>query len=431
MTSVSPPVGRHALWFVLITVLVDTIGFGIIMPVLPELLVELTGEKVNAAAIDGGWLAFSYALVQFVFGPILGNLSDRYGRRPVLLFSLAAFGLDYAVMGFAPTLAWLFAGRVVAGIAGAAWTTANACIADISPPEKRAQNFGLVGAAFGIGFILGPALGGMLGNLGPRAPFFAAGGLALANFVYGLTIFPETLPPESRRPFSWKRANMLGTLVQMRRYPVVLAIAGAMFLWQLAHQVLPNIWAYYTEYKFGWSSGQIGMSLAFAGVTMVLVQGGLTRVLIPRLGERRAALLGISVAVLGYLGYGFATTDWMMYVVITFASLMGLASPSMNAIMSRQIPAGSQGELQGGVASLFSLTAIIGPLVSTQLFGYFTSPQAPFEFPGAAFAFSALLATACAILFLRATRNLHPHSLEIPLGGETSAAEASAASDST
>ncbi len=406
--------GKHAFAFVFVTVLIDTIGFGIILPVMPKLLVELTGETISQASVDGGYLAFSYAIAQFVFGPVIGNLSDRYGRRPVLLFSLLAFGIDYAVMGLAPTLSWLFLGRVVAGIAGASFTTANAYVADISPPDKRAQNFGMMGAAFGVGFILGPAIGGLLGSFGPRAPFFAASALALANVAYGYFFLPESLAPESRRPFNWRRANTLGTLLQMRKYPIVLGMGGALFLWQLAHQSLPNVWAYYTKLKFEWSESAIGLSLAFAGVTMIVVQGGLTRVIIPQLGEKRAALLGIVVAIVAYLGYAFAASGWMMYVVMTFASLMGLAYPSMNGLMSRQIPASAQGELQGGVASVYSLTAILGPLIATQLFGYFASAAAPVYFPGAPFACSAVLTVACAILFLRATRQVSTKAIEVP-----------------
>jgi DHA1 family tetracycline resistance protein-like MFS transporter len=414
MTTMQPQVSKHAFLFVFITVLVDTMGFGIIMPVMPELIMELTGETVSEASLAGGWLAASYAIAQFLFGPVIGNLSDRFGRRPVLLFSLTAFGLDYAVMGLAPTLSWLFVGRVVAGIAGASHTSANAAVADISPPEKRAQNFGLIGAAFGIGFILGPAVGGLLGSFGPRAPFFAAAALALLNVIYGYFMLPETLAPEARRPFSWSRANTFGTLLQMRKYPAVFGMAGVLFLWQLAHQVLPTTWAFYTQLKFKWSTSEIGMSLAFAGATMIIVQGGMTRLIIPRLGEKRAAMLGICVAVLGYLGYAFSTHSWMMYVCITLAALMGLAFPSMNALMSRQIPPTAQGELQGGVASLYSLTAILGPLIMTQLFGFFTSPAAPVYFPGAAFAFAALLTVICAVLFVRAVRGVAFDPIEVP-----------------
>jgi DHA1 family tetracycline resistance protein-like MFS transporter len=405
--------GAHALAFIFITVLVDTIGFGIILPVTPQLIMDLTGEGVGEASIQGGWLAFSYAIAQFLCGPVIGNLSDRFGRRPVLLASLLAFGVDYALMGVAPTIAWLFLGRVVAGIAGAAHTTANAFVADISSPEKRAQNFGMIGAAFGVGFILGPAIGGLLGGLGPRAPFFAAAALALANLVYGFVVLPESLSPEVRRPFSWKRANTLGTLVHMRRYPVVWGIAGAMFLWQLAHQVLPNTWAYYTKLKLGWSESEIGLSLAFVGVTMAVVQGGLTRVIVPRIGEQLAVLVGLTDGMIGFLGYAFADRGWMMYAFLGFAALTGLAYPSMNALMSRQISPTAQGELQGGVASLYSLTAIIGPLIMTQLFGYFASAAAPIYFPGAAFVFSAMLTVASIALFLRAIRATVPEVSEV------------------
>lgn len=398
----SPAAGKHAMTFVFLTVLVDTIGFGIVLPVMPRLLMELTGETVSEASLDGGWLAFSYAIAQFIFGPVIGNLSDRFGRRPVLITSLVAFGLDYAVMGLAPSLGWLFLGRVIAGIAGAAYTTANACVADISPPEKRAQNFGLMGAAFGVGFILGPALGGLLGSFGPRAPFFAAGILAALNALYGYFVFPETLPAEARRPFTWRRANTLGTVLQLRRYPAVWDMVGALFLWQLGHQVLPNTWAYYTKLKFEWSEEAIGMSLAFAGVTMAVVQGGLTRAIIPKMGERSAALIGLSVGALGYLGYALSSETWMIYACIVFGSLAGLAQPSINGLMSRHLPASAQGELQGGVSSLWGLTSIVGPLLMTGLFEYFTNPDGPIYFPGAAFVFAAILAAASAAMFLRA-----------------------------
>jgi DHA1 family tetracycline resistance protein-like MFS transporter len=411
MSETDKKASRHALAFIFVTVLVDTMGLGIIFPVMPELIEGLTGETTSEASLDSGWLNFSYALAQFICGPIIGNLSDRFGRRPVLLFSLLAFGIDYLVMGFAPTLGWLFVGRIVAGVAGASYTSANACVADLSPPDKRAQNFGLIGAAFGVGFILGPAVGGLLGELGPRAPFFAAAGLALVNLAYGYFLLPETLSLDHRRPFTWRRANTLGTIVSLRRYPTAFRMLAALFLWQLSHWVLPGTWSFYTSLKFGWDSTAIGLSLAFAGLTMIVVQGGLTRVVIPRLGEKRSAEFGIAIAVFALLGYGMATSGWMMYACMVFASLMGLVYPSMNAIMSRQIPASSQGELQGGVASIYSLTSIIGPVVMTQLFGYFTSKSTPIYFPGAAFAFASLLAFLCGIMFLWALRTAAPEML--------------------
>src|SRR6185503_7565026 len=270
--GVSRPAGKHALVFVVVTVLLDIVGFGLIIPVLPRLLVELTGDSVSQAAIDGGWLAFVYAAMQFVCAPVLGNLSDRHGRRPVLLFAVGALGVDYVVMGLAPTLAWLFLGRAISGMAGASFTPAYAYVADVSPPEKRAQNFGLISAAFGVGFILGPALGGFLGTFGTRTPFFAAAALSLVNLLYGTFVLPESLPLEARRPFDWRRANPLGTLLQMRKHPVVLGLLGALFLWMVAHQVMPATWTFYTKFRFGWSEMMIGASLAAAGVVMAVSQ---------------------------------------------------------------------------------------------------------------------------------------------------------------
>ena len=401
----SRPAGKHALVFVVVTVLIDIIGFGLILPVLPRLLVELTGDTVNQAAIDGGWLAFVYAVMQFVCAPLLGNLSDRYGRRPVLLFAVGALGIDYIVMGFAPTLAWLFLGRTIAGIAGASFTPAYAYVADVSPPDKRAQSFGLISAAFGVGFILGPALGGLLGQLGTRTPFFAAAALSLVNLVYGTFVLPESLPPEARRPFEWRRANPLGTLLQMRKHPVVLGLLGALFLWMVAHQVMPSTWTFYTKFRFGWSEMMIGASLAAAGVVMAVSQATLMRVLVPRLGERRTALTGIAVASVGYFGYGIATAGWMMFAWLGTWLLGALVMPSTNALMSHRVEKSAQGELQGAVAGLFSLSSIVGPPLMTQLFGRFSAPDAPVHLPGAAFFASTLLAWTSFALYYRATRH--------------------------
>src|SRR6185295_6084282 len=264
--------GKYALLFIFLTVLIDSIGFGIIMPVMPQLLVTLTGATMAHATLIAGWLLTTYALLQFACGPIMGNLSDRFGRRPVLLASLAAFAFDYMLMGLAPTVGWLFLGRAIAGIAGAVYSPAMAYIADVSAPEKRAQSFGVMGAAFGLGFIIGPALGGLLGELGPRAPFFAAAGLAGINFLYGLFVLPESLPKERRRKFEWSRANPLGTLTALKRYPAVMAIAGAVFLWQLAHQVYPSTWAFFAKIRFQWTEIEIGASLAFVGILMAFTQ---------------------------------------------------------------------------------------------------------------------------------------------------------------
>jgi DHA1 family tetracycline resistance protein-like MFS transporter len=394
---------RRAFVFVFVAVLVDSIGFGIILPVLPRLIMQLTGVSVDGAARYGGWLSFVYALMQFFCAPVLGNLSDRFGRRPVLLSALLALGIDYLIMGFAPVIGWLFAGRMVAGIAGASFTPAYAYIADVSPPEKRAQSFGLMGAAFGMGFILGPAIGGLLGGLGPRAPFFAAALIALVNTLFGFFALPESLPRESRRPFSWSRATPIGTLTQIRKYPFVAWMIGALFLWQLGHQVLPSTWSFYTIRKFQWTPAEIGYSLAFVGMVMAIAQGVFTRILIPRLGgERRAVAVGMAFAILAYLGYGFAAQGWMMYVVSLTTVLVAISYPAMNALMSQHIPANAQGELQGAVASVYSLSSILGPPLMTQVFGYFSGPKAPIEFPGAAFVTAAALTVASGVLYGRA-----------------------------
>jgi MFS transporter, DHA1 family, tetracycline resistance protein len=384
----------------------DIIGFGLILPVLPKLLVQLTGESVNEAAIHGGWLLFVYAVMQFFCAPILGNLSDAYGRRPVLLFAIGALGVDYIVTAFAPTLGWLFVARAISGMAGASYTPAYAYIADISPPERRAQSFGIIGAMFGLGFIVGPAIGGLLGRLGPRAPFFAAAGLSLVNFAYGSLTLPESLSPERRRPFDWKRAHPLGTFLQMRKHPIVRGILVAIFLWQLGHQVMPTTWTFYTKFRFGWSEGMIGMSLAAAGVVMALAQATLLRRLVPRLGERRTALLGIATATIGYLGYATATAGWMMFAWHATWLLGALVMPSSNALMSKRVGADAQGELQGAVAGLYSLGAIIGPLVMPQLFARFSAPDAPVRLPGAAFFAAAVLAAGCLLIYWLSTRDV-------------------------
>jgi MFS transporter, DHA1 family, tetracycline resistance protein len=393
------PAPRSAIVFIFITVLIDSIGFGIIMPVLPELIMQVSGTSLSQAALYGGWLYFVYAVTQFFSAPVIGNLGDRFGRRPVLLSALFALGVDYLVMGLAPSLAWLFVGRFIAGIAGASYSPAYAYIADISPPEKRAQHFGLMSAAFGGGFILGPSIGGLLGTFGPRTPFFVAAALGLLNATFGLFALPESLPPERRRPFEWRRANPFGTLMQLRKQPVVVGLAGVTFLWVLGHQVLPSVWAFYTMLKFNWSEAAVGYSLAAAGVVMAVSQGGLTRVLIPKLGgEQRAALVGLLSGAAVYCCYAFAPHGWMMYIGLFFWGLAAMSWPSLNALMSQQVAPDAQGELQGGLASLSSVAAILGPPLFTQLFGRFSDPGAAVHFPGAPFVAAALLALASATI---------------------------------
>ncbi len=395
---------KTSVLFIFLTVLLDTIGFGIIIPVVPELIMELTGKDISHASIYGGWLWFTYAVMQFFCAPILGGISDRVGRRPVILLSLFALGVDYLVMGFSRTITWLFVGRALAGVAGASFIPAYAYLADVSPPEKRAQNFGLVGAAFGMGFIIGPAIGGLLGELGHRVPFFAAATVALLNVTFGYFVLPESLPKDRRRAFEWKRANPLGTLLQIRKYPLVPGIAAAIFLWQLGHQVLPSTWSFYAMFKYGWSEAEVGASLAAVGVVMAISQGFLTRALIPKLGERRAAIIGLLFGTTAYLGYAFSTQGWMIYTWMLTWFLAALVYPSMNALMSKQVPANAQGELQGGIGSLYSIASIFGPPIMTQLFGRFSAPAARIHFPGAAFVCAAGLAVTSAIVFARTVR---------------------------
>lgn len=386
-----PFASRHALAFVFITVLVDMIGFGIVIPVVPELIVELTGEGLGRAAVYGGWLLFVYAFMQFFCAPLIGNLSDRFGRRPVLLLSLTAFGLDYLLMGLAPTLLWLFVGRFLAGAVGGSYATANAFIADVSAPENRAKNFGLVGAAFGLGFIIGPVIGGLLGTYGARVPFFAAAALAGLNVLYGLVVLPETLPREQRRPFSLGRANPLGALREMRRYPVVFGLFGAVFLYQIAHDAHPSVWTYYTMLKFDWSVREVGYSLGFVGLMITLVQGGLIRLVIPRIGEARAVYAGYLLLSLGFLGFAFAPTGALALACVVPWALGEIATPALRGIMANQVPDNAQGELMGAITSVRSVTAILAPLLLTRLFGYFTSDAAPVYFPGVAYCVAGVL----------------------------------------
>ena len=388
---------RWAVAFVFVTVLLNSIGFGIILPVLPELIVDITGDPLHEAARYGGWLAFAYASMQFIFSPVAGNLSDRFGRRPVLLASLVVFGVDYLIMGLAPTLAWLFLGRIIAGTSATSFGIANACIADLFPPEKRAQNFGLIGAAFGVGFILGPVIGGFLAEFGPRTPFFATAGIAFANALFGWIAMPETLREEDRRPFRLARANPLGALRQVGQFPVVAGMLGAYFLYMLAHDSLPAVWAFYTMDRYDWGPREVGFSLGAVGVCMLIVQGVLIRKIIPLLGSKRTAYVGLVLTTVAFFGYALSSTGWAMYIWIVVGSGSGLIMPAMNGIMSRQIPANAQGELQGILGSVASSTFIVSPVVMTQLFAYFSSPVAPVYFPGAAFALAALLTAGSAV----------------------------------
>lgn len=376
----------NSLIFIFITILVDVIGLGIIIPVVPKLIEDLTGEGLSQASKYGGWLVFSFAAMQFFFSPIMGGLSDRFGRRPILLFSLLGLGVDYVFHAFAPTLFWLFVGRLIAGIFGASFTTATAYIADISSPEKRAQNFGLIGAAFGLGFIIGPVIGGLAGaEFGPRAPFLVAAGLSLLNVIYGFFVLPESLPVEKRRAFDWQRANPIGSLKQLKKYPVVSGLVVSLVLIYLSAHAVQSNWAYYTMFKFGWDEAMVGYSLAMVGLMVAIVQGGLIRVAIPKLGASRAVYIGIAFNAIGLICFGMASMGWMMFVFLVPYCLGGISGPALQGIISAQVPADEQGELQGALTSLASLTSIVGPVMMNSIFAYFSSDEAPIYLPGASF----------------------------------------------
>jgi len=374
-----------ALAFIFVTILIDVIGLGIIIPVMPTLIEQLTGEGISQAARYGGYLSFAYAAAQFFFAPVMGGLSDRFGRRPVLLAALLGLGCDYLFLALAPTLGWLFVGRVIAGITGASFTTATAYIADVSPPEKRAQNFGLVGAAFGLGFIVGPLLGGFFGDFGPRVPFIAAAALSLLNFLYGLFLIPESLPAGQRRPFEWARANALASLLRLKHYPQIIGLVVALVLLYLAGSATQSVWTFYTILKFGWGLKLISYSLGVVGLGALVVQGGLVRAAIPRLGAARSMVIGLLCYITGFVLFAFASQGWMMFAFTAVYALGGLAGPAMQGAISGQVPPSEQGELQGTLTSLISATGVVGPVLMTSLFTFFTSKSAPVYFPGMPF----------------------------------------------
>lgn len=397
---------RNPLRFVFLTILIDTMGFSIIVPVLPKLIMQLGGLDVAGSARMAGLLIVVFAALQFLFGPIMGNLSDRFGRRPVLLLSLLAFSINYAIMGFAPSLGWLFVGRALTGMAGAIFAPANAFVADVTTRERRAHSFAMIGAAFSVGFVLGPALGGLLGETGTRTPFFVAAGLALLNFMYGLLVLPESLPPERRRPFSFARANPLGALRGFTSMPGVLGLALCAFVWQVAFQVYPATWSFYAIAQFQLSPGEIGATLALSGIAMGLVQSLLTGRIVSRVGEKRAAPIGMLTGVFVFTAYAFVTRSWMLYPLLLIGGLQGVSMPAINAMMSQRAGLDRQGELQGGMASVIALASIVGPLSLTQTLAYFSGPSAPVHLPGAAFLLAAVLSALGLTLLLFQLRRL-------------------------
>ena len=396
---------RAALTFVLLTVFIDSLGFGIIIPSLPSVIMSLTGQTESLAATWSGYLMAVYALLQFFVAPIAGNLSDRFGRRPLLLLSLFAFGVDFLLTGLATSMGWLFVGRAFAGVFGASYSTAGAYIGDISDDTNRAKNFGFIGAAWGSGFTLGPVIGAFVGeHLGDRAPFFAAAALALANVAFGIFVLPESLAPENRRKFEWVRANPFGALKSLAHLPMVTGLLVAVFLYQIAHDALPAVWTFYTQLKFGWGKLETGWSLTFVGVMTVIVMGGLTSRVVPWLGERRSIMVGFLLMAVGFAGYALVPMGWMIYPALVIGSLGGIANPSMQSVMSRQAGPQSQGELQGAMGSIASIAAVLSPLLMTQLFHRFSEPDAPVYLPGAPYLVSAVLVLLCVVICWRATR---------------------------
>ena len=421
--------GRLTLTCILVTILLDMVGVGIIVPVLPELLEELTGGSVAEAAVIGGYLVFAYAFMQFVFSPVLGNLSDRFGRRPVLLASLLGLTFDYLMMSFAPFVWYLFIGRIISGIAGAAVATATAYMADITPPEKRTQRFGLIGAAFGLGFIIGPVVGGELGEWGPRVPFYAAAAIAFANFLFGLFVLPESLHRTMRRKFDIRRANPFGAVLALRRFPVVVWLLASLFLFALAAQAYPSVYNYFTIEVFNFTSSQIGRSLGAFGIGFAICQAFIVGPLVQRLGEVPVVLVGMMAAAIAFIGTGFIHTQLWLYIYLMIGAASGLAAPAINGLLSRQVPDNVQGELQGAVNAANSLATIIGPLAATQIFAYFTrSSASPDYYPGAPFLAAGLVIFGATALFFYAAFRFdlvhrpsvaeHPKPLEMAPPGQ-------------
>ena len=388
-----------AVGFIFITLFIDITGWGIVIPVVPKLIQELVHTSdLSIASQYGGWLSFSYAGMQFIFASVLGGLSDKFGRRPIILFSLLGFSVNFLIQAIAPSIFWLFVGRLFSGVTGASITTASAYIADVSTDEDRAKNFGMIGAAFGVGFIIGPVIGGFLGQYGARVPFYAASILCLVNFVYGYFILPESLDKENRRSFNWRRANPVGSLMQLRKYPEILGlIAALVFVYISGHAVQTN-WTFFTMYKFNWSEKMVGISLGVSGFMAALVQGYLIRLIQPKIGNEKSIFYGLILYAFGMILFAFADQSWMMFAFLIPYGLGGIAGPALQSVISAQVPKNEQGELQGALASLVSLTAIIGPPLMTNTFYYFTHHSAPFNFPGAPFFLGFLLMTTSVVI---------------------------------
>jgi MFS transporter, DHA1 family, tetracycline resistance protein len=398
------PTSKYAVTFVFITVLLDMVGFGMIIPVQPALIEQVAKVDLAAAAFIGGWMFFAFSATQFLFGPTLGNLSDAYGRRPLLLIAVFGLGIDFLVTAMAPSLFWLFVGRTFAGLCGGSYVIANAYIADVTPPEGRAKAFGMMGAAFGLGFVIGPAIGGLLGSYGPRVPFFVAAGISLLNFVFGYFVLPETLKPELRRGFEWGRANPFGTFKVFQSYPGVLPLCAVLFIYFFAAAVYPAIWPFWGIAKFGWSAAMLGITLAIFGTLMALVQAFLTAPAVKYFGEWRLTLIGLMSAVVGSLGFAFAPNFAFVALALIIYAPEGFVQPMLSALISKIVPDDAQGELQGGLSSIMSISMLFGTLFFSQQFGYFMSGKAWFISPNVAMYSSAVISAVAAILFVSSTK---------------------------
>jgi DHA1 family tetracycline resistance protein-like MFS transporter len=406
MSQSNQPAPRPAaLIFIFITVVLDVLALGIIVPVLPALVVDFLGGDTARAAEAYGLFATAWAFMQFVASPVLGALSDRFGRRPIILTSIAGLGFDYILMALAPSLAWLFVGRVISGVTSASFSTAAAYIADVTPIEQRAKSFGMIGAAFGLGFVLGPALGGLLGTISPRLPFWVSAGLCLANAAYGTFVLPESLPPGRRSArFSWARANPLGSLRLLRSHPELFGLASVTLLYYVAHEVLPSTFVLYTSYRYGWDTGTVGLTLALVGVCTALVSGGLVGPIVARIGERRAALTGLTFGAAAFAIYGVAPRGTLFLAGVPVMAIWGLYGPSAQGLMTRWVSPSEQGQLQGAMMGLRGLSGLFSPFVFTFTFATFIGPRANLHLPGAPFLLASLLLVVAFILAWRVMR---------------------------
>jgi MFS transporter, DHA1 family, tetracycline resistance protein len=404
VTSSSPKTGSAAFVFILVMVALDMIAFGIIAPVLPDLIRQFEGGDFGRASDLTGYLLLVWNAMQFVFSPILGAWSDRFGRRPIILLSCLGLGIDYIVMAMAPTLSWLFVGRIVSGITASNISTAFAYVTDVTPPEKRAKPFGYISAAFGLGFIIGPAVGGYLSNSNIRAPFWAAAALSLVNSLYGFFVLPESLPREKRARSAWRMANPLGSLTLLRSHVQLAGLAIVVTLYYLAQNSLPSMWALYTEKRYGWSRGDVGLSLAAVGICASVISGILVGPVVKRYGERRSVLFGLLCGTLGFAGFAMASRGWVLYAVIPLIALWGIAAPAIQSLMSQRVDPSSQGKLQGAINSLRAITGMAGPVLFTQVFALAISPRVSFHLPGAPYYLAMLLLFSSLLLAVYVTR---------------------------